>query len=436
MTTTWKLHLADFREWIKAYDGPRFHCLINDWPYNLQSIIDRFGKEGSAPTQEGRDGAFARQSAGFMGQAWDTELAFDPQLWRDIKRVMYPGAFVAGFAHPRNADLLASAMREAGYMIGQTIYRVHVPVYLGWIYSTGKPNGTRVNLYLEGAEAETWDGYQYGQPLAPEIEPIIIGQVPYEGKPVQSMLSTGAGALNIAYSKESLFGKFPGHFILEHHPECTSEGYVERKSKKGKVTRSGISAVYRDQTPSIYIPGNKVIPVYNCHPSCPVKRSNLGNERAGYFLQVDWNLETAGRLAGAFPFFYSGKVSTEEREAGCEHLETKVRRRVNPGGLEKEKRFAPVERKNHHPTLKPISLCRWISGLLCPPAKYNPRLLIPTLGTGSEAIGAIHAGGWSEIEGCEIEPDYYQITQARLNYYANRAEKFKALSNSQLALFS
>lgn len=429
----------DFREWLKNYTGPRFHSALADWPYNLQSIIDRFGKEGSAPAQPGSDGAFGRQSSNFLGQTWDTDLAFDPQLWRDMKRVLYPGAFVAGFAHARNADLLAGAMREAGYMIGQTIYRLSVPVSLGWLYSTGKPNGTRVNLNLEGDEADTWDGYQYGQPLAPEIEPIIIGQVPYEGKPVQSMLSTGAGALNIAAGKESLFGQFPGHFVFEHHPECTFEGYVERRnSSKPRVRKGGDSAAictHGDWVRTDYSYPDDVIPVYACHPSCPVKLSNLGNEKAGYFLQVDWNLETAERLAGAFPLFYAGKVTTEEREAGCEHLETKIRRRVNPGGLEREKRFAPVERKNHHPTLKNIALCRWLAALLAPPAKYEPRLLIPTAGAGSEFIGAIRSGAWSWVEGCELKPDYCEISEARIKYHTGQDSGQKPALNGQLALF-
>ena len=41
-------------------DGVQVDSVVTDPPYHLQSIVDRFGKEGSAPNQYGTDGAFAR----------------------------------------------------------------------------------------------------------------------------------------------------------------------------------------------------------------------------------------------------------------------------------------------------------------------------------------------------------------------------------------
>lgn len=66
---------ADFVEWLKrnqsAVKGgemPRFHAFLGDTPYFLGSINRRFSKANSAPAQYGKDGAFQRQSRGFMGQ--------------------------------------------------------------------------------------------------------------------------------------------------------------------------------------------------------------------------------------------------------------------------------------------------------------------------------------------------------------------------------
>jgi len=78
-------------------------------------------------------------------------------------------------------------------------------------------------------------------------------------------------------------------------------------------------------------------------------------------------------------------------------------------------------RRNIHPTIKPISLSRYLATLLLPPAAYGPRrLLIPFAGAGSEAIGAMLAG-WEEITGVELEADHVAIANARLAYWKQRA---------------
>ena len=62
-------------------DGVQVDSVVTDPPYHLQSIVDRYGKEGSAPAKD-KDGAFKRQSVGFMGKEWDGgDIAFDPMTW-------------------------------------------------------------------------------------------------------------------------------------------------------------------------------------------------------------------------------------------------------------------------------------------------------------------------------------------------------------------
>ena len=63
-------------------DGVQVDSIVTDPPYHLTSIVERFGKEGSAPAQEGTDGAFARASKGFMGKEWDGgDIAFRQETW-------------------------------------------------------------------------------------------------------------------------------------------------------------------------------------------------------------------------------------------------------------------------------------------------------------------------------------------------------------------
>jgi DNA modification methylase len=52
-----------------------------------------------------------------------------------------------------------------------------------------------------------------------------------------------------------------------------------------------------------------------------------------------------------------------------------------------------------------------------PPPEYQPRILIPFAGSGSEMIGALLAG-WYEIVGIEMEQEYCEIAEARLKWWA------------------
>jgi len=74
-------------------------------------------------------------------------------------------------------------------------------------------------------------------------------------------------------------------------------------------------------------------------------------------------------------------------------------------------------RRNRHPTLKPIALAKWLATLLLPPEEYAPRrILIPFLGSGSEAIGA-GLVGWENITGIEMDPETCEIAEARLAHW-------------------
>lgn len=55
---------------------------------------------------------------------------------------------------------------------------------------------------------EAWEGHRYGlQALKPAVEPIIVAQLPYDGKPVENMVRTGAGALNVDGGRIEYTGK-------------------------------------------------------------------------------------------------------------------------------------------------------------------------------------------------------------------------------------
>ena len=51
-------------------EGKLVDSVVTDPPYHLTSIVERYGKEGSAPAKD-RDGLYQRQARGFMGKEWD-----------------------------------------------------------------------------------------------------------------------------------------------------------------------------------------------------------------------------------------------------------------------------------------------------------------------------------------------------------------------------
>lgn len=87
-------------------------------------------------------------------------------------------------------------------------------------------------------------------------------------------------------------------------------------------------------------------------------------------------------------FFYSAKVSKKERNAGL------------PEGM-----------INNHPTLKPISLMRYLCRLVTPPGGI---VLDPFMGSGSTGVAALNEG--FKFVGCELSDEYFKIATERISH--------------------
>ena len=119
-----------------------------------------------------------------------------------------------------------------------------------------------------------------------------------------------------------------------------------------------------------------------------------------------------GEKATPFPKFrYQAKPTVKEKEAGLEDFESGLLHRVNPGGLEDEARFAPVERKNTHSTVKPLELMRWLVRLACP---KDGIVLDPFMGSGTTGVAAALEG--RRFVGVEMDPKYFEIAAARIKF--------------------
>jgi site-specific DNA-methyltransferase (adenine-specific) len=150
---------------------------VTDPPYHLTSIVKRFGGENAAEAKVGKTGAYARASAGFMGKKWDGgDIAFRPETWAAVLRVMKPGAHLLAFSGTRTYHRMVCAIEDAGFEIRDQI---------GFAFGSGFPKSHNV-------------GNGWGSALKPAWEPIVLARKPLSEKNISgNVLRWGTGALNI-----------------------------------------------------------------------------------------------------------------------------------------------------------------------------------------------------------------------------------------------
>ena len=167
-----------------AADGELVDAVVCDPPYHLTSIVKRFGSENAAPAKHGTDGAYARASAGFMGQKWDGgDIAFRVETWKAAYECLKPGGYLLAFSGTRTYHRMACAIEDAGFEIRDSILDIvasdtHVTAFLetlsqeqveaffrcidesqfggmlSWVYGTGFPKSHDVAKAIDKAAGQ------------------------------------------------------------------------------------------------------------------------------------------------------------------------------------------------------------------------------------------------------------------------------------------
>jgi len=145
-----------------------------------------------------------------------------------------------------------------------------------------------------------------------------------------------------------------------------------------------------------------------------------GDKRGGcqFFMGGDKRTEPAygqPRDSGsAARFFYCAKASKEDRDWALEGMEERnADNRHAYSGLPDLRMDKVQERKssrNHHPTVKPLDLMRYLCRLVTPPGGV---VLDPFAGSGSTLRGAF-LEGFKPI-GIELDAEYCRIARGRMN---------------------
>lgn len=387
------LFRANNMEALAKLPDESVHVLISDVPYGMSGNPDSMAmlKAWSA----GKDFK-PKDKAGFAGEEWDAFVP-QPSFWREAFRVLKPGGWCLSFFSMRTYDIGTLAMRVAGFEIHDQLL---------WMYGQTAPRSHRLDRSIDRRKgidvkqfysptkgknpqtkkAKQWAGW--GTSLRPSCDSIAMTRKPlYKGSVVDNVLKYGVGALNIEGCRIPL--RLDG---LSYDKK-----YVESRVSIGTLT-----GAKPDE-------GKKKLQVLSEDGRFP---TNLIIDAETGFIMDAMNPELE-----ISRFFYHTKVGLLEREWGTEGLPAKriaaddstnmLTLRKTIDGSQREDMFV----KNHHRTVKPVSLMRYLVRLVAP---RNAVVLDPFMGSGSTGIAAMLEG--CRFVGMEMDKAYFKIARSRISH--------------------
>jgi DNA modification methylase len=388
------LHCGDNREVLRTMADASVDSIVCDPPYEL----------------------------GFMGKHWDsTGIAYDVTLWTECLRVLKPGGHLIAFGGTRTYHRMTCAIEDAGFEVRDCIQ---------WIYGSGFPKSHNVANAIDKSmghenrghaiasgskfhattglprasgellpkyegKSETskpWEGY--GTALKPACEPAVLARKPLVGTVADNVMTWGCGALNI--------------------DGCRISGAPWHRNDNGIGDRGMWAGLgqqhYREQHSSGRWPANvifdedaaKALDAQSGYSkgTMPNPNINYGGGDVNKNNIYGWPAKSIQGTApypdsgGASRFFYVAKASKAEREAGLD---------------------SDGDRANHHPTVKPIELMRYLVRLVTP---KGGTVLDTFMGSGSTGCAAMLEG--MDFIGIDITPEYVEIARRRILHHANQ----------------
>jgi site-specific DNA-methyltransferase (adenine-specific) len=393
----------------------------------------------------------------FMGKNWDHGVP-GVAFWREALRVAKPGAHLLAFGGTRTFHRLAVAIEDAGWEIRDCVM---------WVYGNGFPKshdaskaidkaagakrrrlGSKIELGVWGGSkggpgahegwkrpwmenpdsdayhvtapatdaARQWDGW--GTALKPAWEPVIVARKPMPGTVAENVLAWGTGAINV--------------------DGCRVEGAYETRDRN---TNGGASMFGTGSGGGAFLPTSGRWPANVIHDgsdevlalfpqgTSPQRRKTKrsgekelgeGKQFSGGFSGQPEVYIGYGDTGSAARFFYCAKASKADRDEGLDGFEkqdTSVGDR-RPSGSMSQRIHADEGRpdtkaRNHHPTVKPTDLMRYLCRLVTPP---GGTVLDPFCGSGSTGKAAVLEG--FGFIGIDMESEYVEIAAARIDYVA------------------
>ena len=415
---SWTIYHGDCREVMATLDAESVDAIVSDPPYGLS----------------------------FMGKGWDHGVP-GVEFWTEAIRVAKPGAHLLAFGGTRTYHRLACAIEDAGWEIRDCVM---------WVYGSGFPKSHDVSKAIDkaaGAErkvvgahryaaqnkhrsqastygtptnntmqtspatdaARQWSGW--GTALKPAWEPIIVARKPLVGTVAENVLTHGTGAINV----DGCRVVYDATADDTRRKPVSSKGWCIGSPTSGSMDDSALQG--RWPANLIHDGSEEVVGLFPVTktggqvPEASVSRNTAF--LCGLHRQLPHAY--AGDSGSAARFFYCAKASKADREDGlASHPERDTSLKYNGGdgfagrtlvdgdwvNTDKANRTRP---KNHHPTVKPTDLMRYLCRLVTPPGGI---VLDPFTGSGSTGKAAILEG--FRFVGIEREAEYVEIAKARI----------------------
>ena len=411
---------------------------------------------------------------GFMGKDWDHHkggrkqwIAWMTEIARECLRVLKPGGHALVWAIPRTSHWTATAWEKAGFEIRDRIAHV---------FGSGFPKSADVSKMIDklhGAEREAqgWYTRPDGQPrnvenwqpvanadrntyspadqiackrvtapapatdqakqwhgwgtaLKPAMEDWWLCRKPLDGTVAANVLKHGVGGINVDACRV-------GTDFIETRLASRQYGNGQAFGCGGVGTSIKSDVVHTGRFPAnlIHDGSDEVVALFPQTTSgflpagtirnCENHVYGLGMASAG---KPACLRDFGGDTGSAARFFYCAKADKSDRDEGCHDLPEVLSMRYGEkaqGPLPQQTPSKPVAQRNHHPTVKPTDLMRYLCRLITPPGGI---LLDPFMGSGSTGKAAMLEG--FRFIGIEREPDYLAIAQARIKAAQRQPDLF------------
>ena len=302
---------------------------------------------------------------GFMGKDWDHGVP-GVEFWREALRVAKPGAHLLAFGGTRTFHRLAVAIEDSGWEIRDCVM---------WVYGSGFPKSHDVSKAIDKAAGA-----------------------------VREVVGSYKGASNIGTG--------------------STNSYIT--TERGKATDVSVTAPATDAARQWSGWGTALKPAWE--PILVARKPLCGTVAETMLEHGTGGINIDGCRAGArWPanvvhdgvmhehgrYFYCAKASRADRNDGCDDMALRDDVGVyhmRQGAHAIANGMATTPRHNHHPTVKPTELMRYLVRLVTPPGGV---VLDPFCGSGSTGRGAILEG--MSFIGIDLDADYLEIARRRIN---------------------
>jgi site-specific DNA-methyltransferase (adenine-specific) len=402
-----RLLTGDCRSVLRTLDADSIDSCVTDPPYHLTT--GKRGGTGEASVSLATPHGRARVTTGFMGMTWDGgDVAMQPATWAEVYRVLKPGAHLVAFGGTRTYHRLVCAIEDAGFEVRDQ---------LAWLFASGFPKGTD-----KAKIPEQWKGWNTA--LKPAHEPIVLARKPMIGTLAENLARYGTGALWIDGCRVGWADEADEADAKDKNRHADfGSGPRENKVYGAHLRARGADGNYdapgRWPANVLHDGSEEVIAAFP--QSTSVGHAPAFDGGKGNLFKAEAGTGGLGERSGmterhfdtgsAARFFWSPKASRADRNEGLQGMPEKPllwsSGEQSPGTFQSPntKRAA----SNHHPTVKPTDLMRYLCRLVTPPGGV---VLDPFAGSGSTLKGA-ELEGFKAI-GIELNAEYVEIARRRI----------------------